>query len=86
VRDGVVYEASGRPDHNLYAIGASSGKEFLGGSAEGLLSSPAVADGVAYIGAFDGGVNAYDAVTGARSGFTSHRARSIQKTYAYALP
>jgi outer membrane protein assembly factor BamB len=64
VANGVVY--IGSPDHNLYALNATSGKilwKYETGDAISF-SSPAVANGIVYIGSDDKSLHAVDAATG----------------------
>jgi outer membrane protein assembly factor BamB len=56
----------GSPDHNLYALDATTGKilwQYETGDAIGF-SSPAVANGIVYIGSDDKSLHAVDAATG----------------------
>jgi outer membrane protein assembly factor BamB len=62
--NGVVY--IGSPDHNLYAVNATTGKvlwKYETGDAINF-SSPAVANGIVYIGSDDKSLHAVDAATG----------------------
>jgi PGF-CTERM protein len=64
VVDGVSVENN---DHNVYALNASTGTKlwnFTTGS--GVPSSPAVANGVIYVGSYDKNVYALNATTGAK--------------------
>jgi serine/threonine-protein kinase len=64
VADGVVYAEDGFPDYTVYAVDTSTGglrwKSPVGG-----LSSPAVANGVVYLGSDDNHIYALNAKTGA---------------------
>jgi eukaryotic-like serine/threonine-protein kinase len=69
VGNGVVYVGSRAPDHELYALDASTGspiwpQPYPAGGA--VLSSPRVVDGVVYFGSDDGFVYALDAATSLR--------------------
>jgi outer membrane protein assembly factor BamB len=64
VVNGVLF--IGSPDHNLYALNATTGKILWKYETGGVISfpSPAVANGVVYIGSDDKSLHAVDAATG----------------------
>jgi outer membrane protein assembly factor BamB len=64
VVNGVLY--IGSPDHNLYALNATTGKILWKYETGGVITfpSPAVANGIVYIGSDDKSLHAVDAATG----------------------
>jgi outer membrane protein assembly factor BamB len=65
--DGVVYVGSGYPDFSVYALNARTGAKLWSYTSGSYVdSSPAVANGVVYVGSQDGNVYALNADTGAK--------------------
>ena len=74
--NGVVYVGSLT---NVYALNASTGVKLWSYTTGNYVDSPAVVNGVVYVGSFDGNVYALNASTGVNCGATLPAARRIPR-------